>query len=260
MIKKIISGGQTGAGRAALDVALKLNIPHGGWVPKGRKTEDGTLPDIYQLQEMPTASYPKRTEQNIIDSDGTLIISLGTLTGGSAYTRKMAMKNGKPYLHTDLNKLSTFGAAIIIDDWISKKGIETLNVAGPRASKNPQIYGLVTVIFQLIYTLSTAKDGRPEPSCNAIKTDRSENIDLSETVDEIVGQVIDDLSLKDRLTIANLGKDQLEFINILMVDYIQDKLKERSVKHEEMDLTEPETIVREVWNRLRETHTLRVVK
>jgi len=92
MIKKIISGGQTGADRAALDVAIKFNIPHGGWIPKGRIAEDGPLPDKYQLQEMPTSSYPKRTEQNVIDSDGTLIFSRGKPTGGTDYTRKMVLK------------------------------------------------------------------------------------------------------------------------------------------------------------------------
>jgi len=111
MLKNIISGGQTGADRAALDVAIKFNIPHGGWIPKGRKAEDGPLPEKYQLQEMATNSYPKRTEQNVVYSDGTLIISHGTLTGGSAYTRKMAMKHGKPWFHADLNKLPTFQAA-----------------------------------------------------------------------------------------------------------------------------------------------------
>ncbi|MBW2083807.1 MAG: hypothetical protein JRI39_12165, partial [Deltaproteobacteria bacterium] len=84
MINKIISGGQTGAEQAALDVAIELGIPHGGWIPKGRLTENGFLPEIYQLQEMPTTSYVKKTEQNILDSDGTLIISHGKLTGGSA--------------------------------------------------------------------------------------------------------------------------------------------------------------------------------
>ena len=74
---KIISGGQTGADRAALDVAIKLNIPHGGWIPRGRKTEDGSLDEKYQLQEMSTESYSQRTEQNVIASDGTLIISRG---------------------------------------------------------------------------------------------------------------------------------------------------------------------------------------
>ena len=83
MIIKLTSGGQTGADRAALDVAIKFNIPHGGWIPKGRKTEDGPLSDKYQLQEMSTGSYPKRTEQNVIDSDGTVILSHGSLKGGS---------------------------------------------------------------------------------------------------------------------------------------------------------------------------------
>ena len=83
MIKRIISGGQTGADRAALDFAIKMDLPHGGWIPKGRLAEDGPLPEKYQLQEMPTQNYPKRTEQNVIDSDGTLIITHGKLTGGS---------------------------------------------------------------------------------------------------------------------------------------------------------------------------------
>jgi predicted Rossmann-fold nucleotide-binding protein len=80
MISKIISGGQTGVDQAALDVAIALGIPHGGWIPKGRKTENGALPDKYRLKEMSTSSYAKRTEQNVIDSEGTLIISLGPLT------------------------------------------------------------------------------------------------------------------------------------------------------------------------------------
>jgi len=75
VIQKIISGGQTGAERAALDAAIKLGIPYGGWLPKGRLTEDGTLPDEYELNEMPTSSLAKRAKQNILDSDGTLILS-----------------------------------------------------------------------------------------------------------------------------------------------------------------------------------------
>ena len=114
MIRKIISGGQTGADRAALDVALKLGIPHGGWIPKGRKAEDGPLADIYKLKEMSTDSYPKRTEQNVIDSDGTLIIARGKLTGGSDYTRKMTLRHRKQLLGIDLNLISHFDAASLI--------------------------------------------------------------------------------------------------------------------------------------------------
>jgi hypothetical protein len=101
-ITKIISGGQTGADVAGLDAAINHAIPHGGWIPKGRLTEDGPLPAKYQLQEMPTASYPKRTAQNVIDSDGTVIFTHGTLIGGSALTRKIALQRGKPVLHIDL--------------------------------------------------------------------------------------------------------------------------------------------------------------
>jgi hypothetical protein len=111
MLTKIISGGQTGADRAALDVAIKLDIPHGGWIPKGRITEDGPLPAKYQLQEMLTTSFPKRTEKNVIESDGTLIVSHGKPTGGSALTQKFAVQHNKPCLHIDLNAIAEFFAA-----------------------------------------------------------------------------------------------------------------------------------------------------
>ncbi len=90
MIEKIISGGQTGAGQATLDAAITLGIPHGGWIPKGRLTEDGPLSDKYNLIEMPTESNPERTKKNIRDSNGTLILSRGRLTGGSEFTEEKA--------------------------------------------------------------------------------------------------------------------------------------------------------------------------
>ncbi len=139
-ITKIISGGQTGADRAALDWAIKDGIPHGGSIPKGRRTEDGPLPDKYNLQEMPTASYPQRTEQNILDSDGTLIISHGPLKGGSALTRKLALRHGKPCIHINLNQFSQEEAASGILEWMKENEIKILNVAGPRASEDLRIY------------------------------------------------------------------------------------------------------------------------
>ena len=148
MLTKIISGGQTGADRAALDVAIELEILHGGWIPKGRKTEDGILADRYQLEEMPTASYPKRTEKNILDSDGTLIFSRGTLTGGSALTRKLAKKHNRPWLHVDLDKVVGTDAVQIIAEWFDENDIGILNVAGPRASKDPGIHDFVMGILE----------------------------------------------------------------------------------------------------------------
>lgn len=153
MIKKIISGGQTGADRAALDVAIRVGIPHGGWIPKGRKTEDGVLPDKYQLQEMSTASYSKRTEQNVLDSEGTLIVSHGKLNGGSALTRKLAGKHKRPCIHIDMDRLSIADAVDAIKEWIAHNAIQILNVAGPRASKDTDIYNTTTKILKTMLTI-----------------------------------------------------------------------------------------------------------
>lgn len=149
-IEKIISGGQTGADRAALDVAIEFAIPHGGWIPKGRKTEGGILPDRYQLEEMPTTSYPKRTEKNVLDSDGTLIFSRGKLSGGSALTRKLAKQHNQPWVHVDLDKVAATEAIQIIAGWVDENDIEILNVAGPRASKDPGIHDFVLSILDRV--------------------------------------------------------------------------------------------------------------
>jgi hypothetical protein len=156
-LELIVSGGQTGADQAALDVAIELGIPHGGWVPKGRRTEDGPLPAKYRLKEMPTDSYPKRTEQNVMDSDGTLIISHGELKEGSDYTRKMAVKHGKPWIHIDAKKQPVEAAVEMVRTWLSGNDIERLNVAGPPASKDPQIYEATKSILEAVM-LSSYED------------------------------------------------------------------------------------------------------
>ncbi|MFO8239670.1 MAG: putative molybdenum carrier protein [Dissulfuribacterales bacterium] len=149
-ITKIISGGQTGADQAALDVAIEKGIPYGGWVPKGRLTEAGMLLEKYQLKEMETASYPLRTEQNVIDSDGTLIVSHGELTGGSAYTREMAEKHGKPWIHIDADETPMKEAINLIWSWIDENQVEVLNVAGARASKDTKIYPRARAILEAL--------------------------------------------------------------------------------------------------------------
>jgi len=139
-IKKIISGGQTGADRAALDFAIDHDMPYGGSVPKGRRTEDGRLPVKYHLQEMPTGDYSKRTLQNVLDSDGTVIVSHGFLTGGSALTREFAIQHKKHWIHIDLKELPLQEAAESLSSWLQENEIKVLNVAGPKAGKDPKIY------------------------------------------------------------------------------------------------------------------------
>ena len=144
---KIISGGQTGADRAALDAAIERSIPHGGWLPRGRKAEDGPVPKHYRLQEMASPKYRDRTRKNILDSDGTLIVSFGPLTGGSALTEALAICHNRPCLHLDMEHISLDKAVAALEQWLQKFGISTLNVAGPRASGEPRVYNTVKEIL-----------------------------------------------------------------------------------------------------------------
>lgn len=145
---RIVSGAQTGVDQAALDVALELGIPCGGWVPRGRIDERGRIPDRYPgLRETESADWSARTEANVRDSDGTMIISRGPLTGGSKYTREAARRLGRPWLHVDLER-SRSAELDAARDWIAANGIEVLNVAGPRASKDPGIYELAADLLR----------------------------------------------------------------------------------------------------------------
>ncbi len=148
MIKKIITGGQTGADQAGLDVAIKHGIPHGGWIPKGRLTEDGPLGEEYKLQEMETDSFPKRTEQNVLEADGTLVVTNGRLAGGSALTVRMAVKHNKPWLHVEIRKMSMIYAVRLVQAWLIDNGVSVLNIAGPRASHDPEIYAVVKSLME----------------------------------------------------------------------------------------------------------------
>ena len=146
-IKKIVSGGQTGADIAGLDAAIKQSIPYGGWIPKGRLTENGPLHENYQLQEMPTASYPERTAQNVIDSDGTVIFTHGALTGGSLLTRKKALQHDKLVLHLDLSATTEGDAVQTLVTFSEENDIQVLNVAGSRGSRDPVLYDKVFKIM-----------------------------------------------------------------------------------------------------------------
>jgi hypothetical protein len=149
-LKKIISGGQTGADQGGLDGAIACGLPHGGSVPTGRKTETGTLPPFYTMTELDSDRYNDRTERNVIDGDGTLILSHGPLMGGSALTQRIATRLGKPCLHIDFSLLSMDQASRKTAAWIESSGIKVLNVAGPRASSDPTIYEMTRELVILL--------------------------------------------------------------------------------------------------------------
>jgi hypothetical protein len=243
IINKIISGGQTGADQAALDVAIKLNVRHGGWIPKGRITEAGFLPKKYNLQEMPTASYPLRTEKNIIDSDGTLIISHGMLTGGSALTERYAMKHERPCLHIDLNEMTDLEAALKTATWISKNSIAVLNVAGPRASKDPEIYQAVFNILESTVHLCSVKTIPP----NYIKPDTGKDSD-------VINAILGEMPLREKSPISNMDREQVNILQQAFEMYIRSRMGSDANDDDFND------IIIQLWQSLKETHKIRVVE
>lgn len=138
-VERIVSGGQTGVDRAALDFAIEHGIPHGGWCPQGRLSEDGAIGAGYTLKETPTPYYAQRTEWNVRDSDGTVILSTKpVLSGGSKATEDFAVSLGKPCLHVSAQRDGNEAAGRLCR-FIEKHGIRVLNVAGPRASNEPGV-------------------------------------------------------------------------------------------------------------------------
>jgi hypothetical protein len=273
MIVKIISGGQTGVDRAALDVAIKLGIPHGGWAPKGRLAEDGPLPEVYALRETATAVYAERTEKNVVDSDGTLIISRGGLAGGSEYTREMALKHGRPWLHIDLNRTPAFRSAVMITEWLSAYDIGLLNVAGPRASKDPTIYRDAATLLESVYYLSLSAMN-PERIPESIPSELEQaNAQNPTRVRDVVERLRGELPLKDQVLIANMTEPELPVLDRTLGEYIVNRfglatgnaalrrscrwVARRPIADEAAAAA---VIIRALWNQLRRTHPLRRVK
>lgn len=149
LVKRIVSGGQTGVDRAALDIAIELGIEHGGWCPKGRIAEDGRIPSLYQLRETNVPEYSVRTERNVIDSDGTLILYQAKLQGGTLLTQRLAKSHGKPLAIVRLDLPIDIRT---IQQWLSEYQIESLNVAGPRESSRPGIGPLAANALRRILT------------------------------------------------------------------------------------------------------------
>jgi len=137
---KIISGGQTGVDRAALDVALKHGIEGGGWCPAGRRDEFGRIPDRYPVKELESSGFSERTLQNVKDSDGTVIVYPSKLSGGTEQTVRFCVEQQRPHKLIDASRLSTEKAAQLITNFVRENRIDILNVAGPRESEWPDGY------------------------------------------------------------------------------------------------------------------------
>ena len=256
-IEKLISGGQTGAERAALDVAVEMRIPYGGWIPKGRKTEDGRLPDEYRLRETNAIDYHQRMELNIVDSDATLYFTHGEPTDESLLTQSLAKKHSRPCLHIDLDKLSEYKAVEIINTWIEARGIKVLFVSGSRASKDREIYDDV---FNVLKSVLYPPPQRITSGC-------------PNTVQEAVDQIISVLTEKEKADIARLKENEVPRLYGSLGVHIRETFDSwfdnekfiescRSLIGEDgfnKEITSS-VVVRAIWEELRKTYSLRVVK
>ncbi|MCP4645481.1 MAG: molybdenum cofactor carrier [bacterium] len=143
----IVSGGQTGVDRAALDAALRRGVPCGGWCPKGRLAEDGLIDGKYPLKETPSVLYAERTRLNVRDSDATLVLTWGAPTGGTAFTIEIAEELAKPHCVVDLEGDPS---EVPVASWVRESGLRVLNVAGPRASHHEAVYGAASAFLDCL--------------------------------------------------------------------------------------------------------------
>ena len=275
MLRKIISGGQTGADRAALDAAIKLNLAHGGWVPKGRRAEDGAIPDIYRLEEMPTESYPRRTEKNIREADGTLILTHGPATGGSKLTIDYAVRFQSKHLHIDLRRTPAFKAVRTVSEWIRENEIAVLNVAGSSASKDPAIYDKTLQILTGVYWFEqprTIDAGTSSTPADGTQHGPIHN-DPPQTVEKAVKALIRSMPLKDKAMLANMTENELTSLDASLGFYVRNRFspgaqnrpllescRKKADNPQLSDRDAAAVIIRELWQHLKKSYKIRIVK
>lgn len=258
--------------RAALDTAIKLELPHGGWVPRGRKTEDGRLPDRYEVQEVTSSDYRERTERNVLDADGTLIISPEPLTGGTAFTRHLVERYEKPWLHVDPMAAGEFACARAISEWVQQAGIEVLNVAGPRGSKAPELYTITCRLLESLFYLDMMQ-ATSGPGGFSTTWARAGEAGLPATVADAVERLVSDFSLRERTAIAGTSDHEWRQYRSRMVDGLKRAFyldrgnqalmadcREIAGKPA-LDADDAAVVVLDMfWKELRRTHLLRRVK
>lgn len=274
MIKKIISGGQTATDRAVLDAAIKLDIPHGGWIPKGRTTETGTLPESYHLREVATDNYLECIKRNVKDSKGTLIIFYDKLFGDLYQAERETLKLKHQLLGIDLKQKNAFQAASLINDWVQLRKIDVLFVTGAGEVENPNIENHTRIMIEkaLLLDMMNLPVGRSITDYS--KKGHLEKFHvLPKTIHEAVDRLIMELTLKDKVLIANMTYDELVDLNSNLGAYIRNAFRLWSGNQGLMEscrfATKTKTINADsasfaiidiLWEKLRKTHKLKLVK
>lgn len=274
MIQKLISSGHTGVELAALDVAIKLGIDHGGWVSRGKRNDQGPLSETYNLSEAPAMGFKTAMERNVMSADGTLIVTRGQKSPRTKYAVEMSLKHQRQLLHVDLSQNASFEAASLISSWASLQQIKIAFVTGTRSETDPNIYAQMLKIMETAFYLGFVKTGiypkfaGREPEWNTGQTDKYPG-----SVDEAVIRLKSMLSLKERAHIANIQADELDHMRTGLSEYIKQKfglyagnaalMKSCAKLGRREDPLVDEAcaiILRALWKDLQQTHKLRIIK
>ena len=274
MLKKIISGGLTVADQAALDAAISLGIPYGGYIPWGRITEIGQLPSKYKLQELNTDDHLYCIERNVKESTGTLIISVGELNDGSKYARKESIKHSHQVFVVDLELTPSFEATTIVYDWILTYNIDIPYIIGPFTFDYHNIDRHMTIIVEGALLLDKMDAPQGSKVMDYSRDMYLEKLSvLPKTVDEAVDQIISDMTLEERVRMANFEKEELRVINYSLSVFIKNQLFMKDINKELFESclevsenknlnesTAALVIIEKLWEKLRNIYKLRVVK
>lgn len=275
MIRKVISGGQEGVERAALDMARKFMIDYGGWIPTWRAREDDLLVKTYRMVVLNDANYVQATEQNVLNADGVLIVSRGEVTGNAALHIRLAERYERPSMILDLDRSAAFDAVREVESWIRHHNIKILNVTGSQSGGDGDIYKVASSIFEALYQLMFIDPRRYalDPRGSVTPADRQLDafVRIPETVEEAVAALQTALSFQDRTRIANMKAARLNTLMPSLGTYVKnefrlwqgnpslvDDCRARAAEADE----EPSTvIIRALWQALQTSgQVLRIVK
>jgi hypothetical protein len=274
MISKIVSSGRSGVELAGLEVAAKLGISYGGWAPRGMRNEQGPLPAKYGLQEAPAMGFKHAMEQNVINSDGTLLITRGRKTVETRYAVETALRYQRQLLHVDLSQQSAFEAASLASSWVSLQNIKVIFVTGPSGEQDARIYEQTKKILETAFYLEFVKTGlHPEhPRMKTLNEDALRP-GMPGSVDEAIDRLKQTLPLKDRAIIANMRPEELDHLRSGLGDYIKQNfgiytgntaLLQSCADFGGLVQPLPEeacaVILRALWQDLQNTHRLRIIK
>jgi hypothetical protein len=270
MIKKIISGSESGVERAALDIAIRMDISHGGWITSWQKEEMENRSELYGLREMPNVNYARIAEHNVSESNGVLIISRGELITNAALHRRIAEKIQRPCLYIDLNKTAEFQASEQISAWIIEHRIKILNITGPKESEDNPFYNITCNILETVFLMLTAKDVQNEAVAADDRSALSNLFNIPKTLEEAADILAQRLTFREKTKIANMPEQKLGSLALSLGGYIRSEFRldsndalmescRRIYGHGNME-DAILLIIERMWRQLQKANVLRVVR